>query len=363
MQPQDHEPAFETEEISDAGGRSKPDGAANPAGEAGWYLARERDKRGETLETISEAIGIHPAHLEAIETGDLTRLPVRLEALQMIGIYAQHLGFDPEPLVMHYAQFLPRPPVAPEANHPANPAPLSSAKIIRFGRLPPLPKFSIHSFPGGTGGVVASCLAAIMLFAGTSYVLQPGSDMASPTEQVAEIGDEMPTATTAEQPADVAVSEEPMPDTMEPGLKPAAEDMAGPGLNGLTEFLEQNPTVAEQKPGTPPQTTASIDKPAEAIDAKGRVFGEADGKSRLVLRAKGNVVVRIEDAKGNVVMTQVLRAGDRYRVPAKDGLIAIARDGGLLAFEIDGKERGVLGPVGEILVGRSLDIKALEKKG
>lgn len=361
MSVQDHDAAFETGEISDAAQRSKPDGAANPAGEAGWYLERERVRRGETLETISEAIGIHPYHLGAIESGDLTRLPVRLEALQMIGIYAQHLGFDPEPLVMHYAQFLPKPPLAPEASHPADPAPLSSAKVIRFGRLPSLPKFSIHSFPGGTGGVVASCLAAVMLFAGTSYILQPGSDMA-PTEQVADAIDEMPPAASQEQPADVAISEEPMPDTEVPGLKPAAEDTAGPGLDGLTEFLEQNPAVAEQKPGTPlPQITASIDKPAES--GNGRVFGEEAGKSRLVLRAKGSVVVRIEDAKGNVVMTQVLRAGDRYRVPAKDGLIAIARDGGLIAYEIDGKEKGVLGPAGEILVGRSLDIKSLEKKG
>ena len=57
-----------------------------------------------------------------------------------------------------------------------------------------------------------------------------------------------------------------------------------------------------------------------------------------------------------------LMAGDRYRVPAREGLVVIARDGGVLAYEIDGKERGLLGTPGEILVGRPLDIATLEKK-
>jgi cytoskeleton protein RodZ len=52
--------------------------------------------------------------------------------------------------------------------------------------------------------------------------------------------------------------------------------------------------------------------------------------------------------------------GDSYRVPNRDGLVLIARDGGLLTFFVDGKEKGVLGSPGEILVGRSLDIKSLE---
>ena len=95
----------------------------DPAGEAGWYLQRERENRGETLDDASAATGIHPYHLEAIEYGDMTHMPERLDALEMIGTYAQYLGFDPEPLVEHYAHFLPAPAVAPKASHPANPAP------------------------------------------------------------------------------------------------------------------------------------------------------------------------------------------------------------------------------------------------
>ena len=62
--------------------REKPDGALDPAGEAGWYLQRERERRGESLEEAGDMSGIHPYHIEAIEFGDMTRMPERLEALE-----------------------------------------------------------------------------------------------------------------------------------------------------------------------------------------------------------------------------------------------------------------------------------------
>ena len=66
---------------------------------------------------------------------------------------------------------------------------------------------------------------------------------------------------------------------------------------------------------------------------------------------------------GKVVMTQMLQRGDTYRVPDRDGLVVIARDGGLLSYVIDGKEKGVLGAPGEILTGKSIDLKDLAAKG
>ncbi len=83
--------------------------------------------------------------------------------------------------------------------------------------------------------------------------------------------------------------------------------------------------------------------------------------ARLVLKAKAPVWVRIEDAQGKVVMAQILQGGDTYGVPDRPGLVVIARDGGLLSYLIDGKERGVLGIPGELLVGQPLDIAALQR--
>ena len=62
--------------------RTKPDGDIDPAGEAGWYLQRERETKGISLEQASAACGVHASHIEGIEMGDLTQLPPRSEALR-----------------------------------------------------------------------------------------------------------------------------------------------------------------------------------------------------------------------------------------------------------------------------------------
>ena len=94
--------------------RQKPDGRMEPAAEAGWFLQREREQRGLSLKEAGETVGIHPYHLEAIEYGDMTGMPSRAEALEMIAAYASFLGFEPEPLLQHYLSFLPQPKIAPK---------------------------------------------------------------------------------------------------------------------------------------------------------------------------------------------------------------------------------------------------------
>ena len=344
----------------------KPDGDEDPLGEAGWYLEHERVSHGLSLDEAGEATGIHPYHLEAIELGAVTHLPERHETLQMIGIYAQYLGFDPEPLVAHYAALLPPPPLAAEVRHPANPAPFSSAKVLAFGRLPKLPRFSVKSLP--KGGLVASLAGALLVAVAAGYLLMPGSQTAKPDAEVAATApseaDPMPTASTGPEAADVAVTDSPMPADEAAAAntaKAGENDLEGTGLDGITALIEKNVindgSKAKGKAKASGEIAAAGDVP---LTGEGRQFGSDNGESRLTLKAKAPVWVRIEDSHGNVVMTQMLMKGDTYRVPNRDGLVVIARDGGLLVYLIDGKEKGILGTPGEILVGRSLDIKTFE---
>lgn len=348
--------------------RDKPDGETDPLGEAGWYLEHERLLRGLSLEEAAEGCGIHPYHLEAIEYGDMTCLPERAEALGMIGAYTAYLGFDPEPLVQHFAQFMPVPEFTAEVRHPANPGPLSSAKILAFTRFAKLPKLKMGRVPGGAGGLVAGLAGAVLLFGAASYMLMPGADkvpdkaldMSSaeyPAPPPPPGADPMPTASTGTDTADVSVGDEPMP-TQETQAATAApdgqNDLEGTGLDGITALIQKN--VPQATASAAPAATAS----AAPNGSGGQQFGDASADSRLTLKAKAPVWVRIEDSSGNVVMTQMLMKGDTYRVPNRDGLVVIARDGGLLTYIIDGKEKGILGTPGEILVGRSLDIKSFQ---
>jgi len=125
------------------------------------------------------------------------------------------------------------------------------------------------------------------------------------------------------------------------------------GLDGLTEFIQQNVS------GTVPSEAAASPRPTS--DQQSRVFGTENGGSRLVLEANAPVWVRIEDRQGNVILTKTMMAGDAYRVPNRNDLVVIARDGGALTYSVDGRKVGTLGAPGEILVGRPLDLQSLER--
>jgi cytoskeleton protein RodZ len=340
--------------------RAKPDGSIDPIGETGWFLQRERERRGQSLEQASEVTGIHASHLRSIEIGDLRGMPHRDEALQMVGLYGMQMGFEPEPLMAHYAQFLPG---SPAISHPADPAPCSSAKVISFGKAWTL----FGRRPGrGTTGIIASCFGAVLLFAGASWLMKPADDMAPVDELVEQATDPMPTASV--EPS-IELQEEDMPDdnhasaSVLPGGKSAVGVEPGAGsdgersLDGLTALIER--TVGAEPDANAEAVPIPVPAPSKQETQKP---AKSQGNSRLVLKAKSPVWIRIQDGQGSVVVTKMLMPGDNYRVPEQEGLVVIARDGGLLAYEIDGKDYGILGTPGEILVGRSLDLKSLEKR-
>jgi cytoskeleton protein RodZ len=216
---------------------------------------------------------------------------------------------------------------------------------------------------------------AVLLFAAAGWVMQPmpgtpaGEDMIQAEGPEAE-GDPMPTASTGQNDTDVAVREEPMPEEEAPqakveeempqaGKDPASEEDS---LSGIGAFIEDGFQQPESLMA--PENAAPVTEPGKPVAKKGvETTSSAEPGSRLVLKATAPVWVRIEDAQGNVVMTQMLRGGDTYSVPDRPGLVVIARDGGLLSYIIDGKERGILGTPGQILVGQPLDIATLEKRG
>ena len=167
--------------------RPQPDGTIDPAGEAGWFLQRERERRSLSLPDVAAETGIHESHLDGIEHGDLTKLPSRMEALKMVGIYGQYLGFDPEPLIVHYAEFLPRPIAPAQTITTRTPRPLSSATVISFThalRRGPLQRAS---------RTIGSCLAVVVVFSAAVWFLA----REHPARELAAGIDPLPTASVA----------------------------------------------------------------------------------------------------------------------------------------------------------------------
>ena len=356
--------------------RQRPDGDIDPAGEAGWFLQREREERHITLEDVSDAIKIHAFHLEAIEQGDLTGLPPRADALEMIAVYAEYLGFDPDPLVFHFGQFLPKQPMPGHHTMPGHallndgdskvekkrPAPLSSAKILQFPVMERLKALSSGLGTSGAGGIVATCLGAVMLFGAASFVFMPNGDVlnSASSNQMAQTDGKQKVAAVSN------TSEQPLPESNKvANALNSAADRSANGLTGLDALIAKSADTGQihtaSVPTGKPKKIAVVGQ--SVTDSSGdRVFGKENKNARLILKANANVWVRIEDAKGNVVMTRTLLSGDSYHVPDRKGLVVIARDGGLLSYSLDGAKKGNLGNKGEILVGRPLDISKLKAK-
>ena len=350
----------------------------DPATEVGFFLKREREARGLSIEAASEATGIHPYHVDAIESGDLTHMPPRMEAMEMIAGYGQYLGFEPGPLIEHLLTFLPPPPITPKPYHPAQPDVLSSAKVLSFGKMPKVPSFSIRlaNFPGGIRGLMTTTSAVFVMLIGAHFALSHQSSASTPaTEQVAVAPAPAVTAPVqAVAQADVKVADQPMvegpkiagitapandgPDAIGELIKDQTKDAGKAKASKVASATSMK--IQDRITPADPMKTASIS--AIPQPSAGRVYGADNKDAHLILRALAPVYLRVEDGAGVPIIAQMMNTGDTFRVPNREGLMALSRDGGRLAYLIDGQDKGALGTPGKILVGEKLDLAVLQAK-
>ena len=76
-----------------------PETPARPVGEE---LLIVRERRDLTISDVSKALKIKPEYLEAIESGDIERLPARAYAVGFVRSYAGHLGLNARELADRY---------------------------------------------------------------------------------------------------------------------------------------------------------------------------------------------------------------------------------------------------------------------
>lgn len=101
----------------------------------GQQLRQARQTKNLSLEQISRVTYIRVAYLEALEAGQLDRLPSLAQARGFLRTYAQQLGLPPEPLMAALARSEPAangdPQPAPE---PIVPAPPTEAAFVEIGQ-------------------------------------------------------------------------------------------------------------------------------------------------------------------------------------------------------------------------------------
>src|SRR6185437_4296069 len=278
----------------------------------GQLLRETREGIGSDLNRVATALRIRAAYLEAIEEGRYDQLPGAVYALGFVRAYATHLALDGEEAVRRFKL---------EAEG------FEGQRGLTF----PLP-LAERSVPGGTMLLVAVILAicgyGLWYYLSSSAHPRPERVDAVPTELAPH-----PTVTaaqqaTAEAPAALVSS---APSAAAPAPEsPVAAAPAAPVAEPPSPTVAMAPaaTPAPMPAPPPPLAPAAALPSTPAVPAapppvveKPRIYGVANGSTRIVLRAANDSWVQIRDANNVSVFARELHAGDSYRVPDRPGLL------------------------------------------
>jgi cytoskeleton protein RodZ len=142
---------------------------------------------------------------------------------------------------------------------------------------------------------------------------------------------------TASEPSTEAAAPEPVPETAE-----AASSEA----DGTATAEAEGESIAPAIPSAPDSSQqAEIDRES----ATGRIFGAGNADARIVLEATDDSWVQVRDPEGQLLLTRVLRKGDVYRVPNREGLTLLTGNAGGLSVTVDGQSAPALGQSGEVV--------------
>ncbi len=270
-----------------------------PAGEAlrvGEELREARLALGYSIAEVARLLRIRAAHLEALEEGRIRDLPAPAYAIGFVRTYARGLGLDADEMVRRFRE-------------------LSGAAVNRKTPL-------IFPEPVPDRGVPAGAVIAVgaLLVFGT-YVAwfnwsgagQRSVDVVPPVpsrlEQAAEQG-------RAQFPRELGAARPPA------GNIPLATLPPPGGFQGAGSNTSAQAATVPAAPPPPPAPVAPA--PVAAAPAQPPLI-PMEG-ARILLRARDNnpegAWVQVRDPRsGQVLLNRVLRPGETWPVPLRDGLL------------------------------------------
>ncbi len=176
-------------------------------------------------------------------------------------------------------------------------------------------------------------------------------------------------AESTEAPEDIVeVAETPAPDVIDATTTPepapvdtASTDTAASNITAADTPADEPAPVTEVAVATPAPAEFSSEPAIIAIpeieesqastntevpDREGRTYGARNVAARIILFAEENTWVQVRDEEENVVLTQMLLAGDRYLVPNRNGLRLMTGNAGGLDISVDGESVPAIGERG-----------------
>ena len=280
------------------------------ASRVGAELRAARLRLGWKLPDVAASLRIRLPYLEAIEEGRVSDLPGNAYAVGFLRTYAGLLGLDAAEVARRFRAEAQEVNRKPELQFPA-----------------PVPERGVPA-----GAVV---LLGVLIATGSYAAWYKFS------------GDRSPPPATI--PA--------VPDRLAP-----LADRAGPPSNPSPQVASVLPPPAPA-PAVPPPFAPAPAAPAATLPAPAPVAAPTPPPSpanRMVLRAKADSWVQVRDAKGPVLLTRVLHAGDTWPVPTGQKLLLTTSNAGGMEIVTDGVPGASLGATGTLKRDVPLDPDGLK---
>lgn len=371
-------------------------------GEVGDLLRASRIRHGQELSDVARALRIRIVYLQAIEDSRYEDLPGAVYALGFIRSYAEHLGLDGEQLVSRFKSdstgqsrkpILTFPTIVPENGIPRGAIVafgglillvayggwyfLSSKNLYVTDLIPPVPETITRAFEAGRAGVAS---------VGEMTRSDPSSasSAAAATQSSAQKSSEVAALSPVAAPAPVAMSPPTPPVSAPPSaaVQPAAPE---PASEDDDDEVERTPPPTAAVPqsvpvnqvdtatGSPVAIAVAPETQQASLDDRGGIDAPAvgsqlanlpgiasDPEREIVLRATIDSWIQIRDTVENkLILTRLLRKGEKYTVPPRDGLTLVTGNAGGLEITVGGDATPSLGPLGVVLRNVVLDPQRL----
>ena len=385
------------------------------------YVARLQ--RGVDLNDVSTELRIHYKHLLAIEEGRYTDLPGPAYVIGFLRSYAAYLGLDAADLVRRFktetTEFDARQDL--NALEPYDEGGVPTGALIALAlalivgayagwyyvanlddvaieRIPEVPERMFAALESGTllsPEPVTEAPAAVentvesapaprrtepfeAVAAAAALEPAPLADVVEalepePLEDVGEAREPEPPAAEAEPVAretrafepDVVLSGEPFEAilaaaieqnlveeiTAEPADAPTPAAPLSIEQNAIEELEEELESASAQ-----PAIPAPVVEPSDYL---ARVFGQANAGSAITLRAREESWVQVTGANNELLLTRILRPGDIYHVPDREGLMLMTGNAGGIEILVGDVLPPSLGKLGKVRRRVALDPKRL----
>ena len=290
--------------------------AGSPAATGfGERLRTARERRGLTLRQIADSTKISVAILEALERDDPSRLPGGIFSRSFVRSFAAEVGLDPEEELREFERAFPQHAPRPELVTPEAIEPIA----VESHRLWPWV-------------LVAALLLGGLTVAALSYLgwRRP----ATPATEVASGGPEGPAPSPSARP-------EPPPPL------PAAPAPASGADTTPPAALSPGPPVAGTLVATPTGQGTSPSQPTAA----GPTPPAPAGALRIVLEPRAECWVEVR-GDSTVLLSRVLKPGERVALAADEVLQLAVGDAGALAYTLNGQAGRSLGRSGQVVRAR-----------